>query len=156
MLGRLLLTAVLVIPTSPALAVDVSREIVVNAPASEVWESVGAFCSIGTWYPGIDSCTEETMDGAVHRKLVTADGAEFLEKHMDAGSDMAYGYAIIEGPLPVKDYEAVFEVKDNGDSSTIVWSSSFASDGASDEEAAEVVAGIYEAGLDAIKARIED
>jgi len=74
---------------------------------------------------------------------------------MEAGSETAYGYAIIEGPLPVKDCEAVFEVKDNGDSSMVVWSSSFSPDGVSDEEAEKLLGDIYQVGLDAIKAQLE-
>lgn len=135
-------------------AAEVSRSVTVDASASEVWSLVGPFCAISNWYPGIDSCVEQTVDGAAHRRLLTGDGGEFLEKlmgHDDA--TMSYGYAIIEGPLPVKDYEAVFSVSETNGKADVTWSSRFEPDGVSEEEATDVIGGVYEAGLDAVKNR---
>ncbi len=151
MFGKFSLALAILALGAPAFAVEVSREVEVNAPAAEVWDTVGPFCSISDWYPGLDSCTEEMVDGAKHRKLIGSDGAEFLEKYVEAESGMAYGYEIIESPLPVKDYKATFEVRETGDTSTIVWSSTFTADGASDDEAEEMLGGIYQTGLDALK-----
>ena len=156
MMGRFSLTFAAVAVAAPALAVEVTRTVEVDAPASEVWDAIGPFCAIGEWYPGLDSCTEETIDGARHRKLVASDGAEFLERYMETGSDMSYGYAIIESPLPVKDYESTLAVEDMGDTATITWSSTFAAEGATDEEAEDLLGGIYQTGLDALKAKFSE
>ncbi len=106
-------TLILAIIAPAAQAAEVTRELSVEATAAEVWAQVGPFCSIADWYPGIEKCEEETIDGMPHRRLTTADGAVFLEKLLDQDDDaMSYSYAIIEGPLPVSDYSADFRVAD--------------------------------------------
>lgn len=151
MLGKISLTLAIVSLPVCAWAVEVTRNVEVKATADKVWEVIGPFCSIGEWFPGFKSCTEEIRNGSTYRKLVAIDGSQFLEKRMEGTSDTAYRYAIIEGPLPVKDYVSTFEVKDEGEKSMIVWSSKFAADGASDEKAAEIIGDIYQKGLDALR-----
>lgn len=140
--------------TGIAGAAEVSRNILVNAEASAVWQEVGPFCAIADWYPGIETCTEEELDGDLHRRLLTADGGEFLEKQL-AHDDhaMSYSYAIMAGPLPVKEYEATFSVEESGDQAVIVWESTFEPDGVSGEEATNIMAGVYDTGLEAVKER---
>jgi hypothetical protein len=137
-----------------AAAAEVSRDVTVDADAAAVWEVVGPFCAIADWYPGIETCVEEEIDGARHRRLGMADGGEFLEEqlaHDDAV--MSYRYAIIEGPLPVKDYEASFSVDESGDQAVVRWESTFEPDGVSAEEATDIMAGVYDDGLEALQKR---
>jgi hypothetical protein len=152
MLRTAILSCVLTGLAGVASAAEVSRSITVDADASTVWQVVGPFCAIGDWYPGIETCTEEEIDGAVHRRLGTADGGEFLEEelaHDDAA--MSYSYAIIEGPLPVQDYEATFSVDEREGGAVISWESTFEPKGVTAEEATTVMAGVYEAGLEALQ-----
>ncbi len=140
--------------TSIVHAAEAKSEITVNAGAAEVWDQVGPFCSISDWYPGITSCKEETRDGATHRRLETADGAVFLEKLLGHDDNkMTYSYAIIEGPLPVSNYSAVFHVTDAGGKALISWESTFEPVGVSEEEAVGVVTGVYDMGLGALRER---
>ena len=132
-------------------AAEVSREVELNAPADEVWGGVGEFCAIADWHPGVATCSEEEIDGATHRRLVGGDGSEFLERREDvAGEDHAYGYEIIESPLPVADYHSKFMVREAGDGSVLTWSVEFEPEGASEEEAVEIITGIFDAGLEQI------
>lgn len=133
-------------------AAEVSRSVTVDADASAVWQVVGPFCAIADWYPGIETCSEEEIGGATHRRLGTADGGEFLEEelaHDDAG--MSYSYAIIEGPLPVQDYESTLSVDESGGGAVITWKSTFEPKGATAEEATTVMVGVYDAGLEALQ-----
>lgn len=135
-------------------AAEVSREATVDAKAAEVWRVIGPYCAIADWYPGVETCGEENIDGALHRRLGTADGAEFLEKQLDhSDQTMSYSYAIIEGPLPVSDYKATLSLTESGDQTVVVWSSTFEPDGVSEEEAATIVGGVYETGLEAVRQR---
>jgi hypothetical protein len=139
---------------SIASAADVSRDIVVEASPSEVWDAIGPFCSISIWYPGIDSCTEEQINGATHRRLLTGDGNQFLERLVGSNdASMEYSYSIEEGPLPVADYESTLSVSDEGGKARVTWSSNFAPKGVSEDEAKEVIVGIYDGGLQAIRDR---
>lgn len=137
------------------MALEVVREVVVDAPAEQAWSVVGGFGSLDTWHPAIASCELEQDAGTQHRRLRTADGGELLEKllaHDDAL--MAYSYAIEASPLPVAGYVAEIRVTAGGDGARITWSSRFLPDGASDDEARAVIAGIYEAGLDNAKSML--
>jgi hypothetical protein len=139
------------VPTT-AVAAEVTSDVTFIASADEVWDAIGPFCSISDWYPGLDSCTEEQIDGATHRRLVTADGGQFLEKLLAHDDEaMNYRYAIVEGPLPVANYSATISVTQLGDQTRVVWSGTFEPKGASEAEAVDVVTGVYDAGLEAIR-----
>jgi hypothetical protein len=97
-------------------------------------------------------------DGAKIRTLTTKDGAVIVEKLTqwdDAGH--AYGYAILESPLPVANYVSTIAVKDGAEAGTaaITWSSTFDPKGASEADASKVIGGIYDAGLSSLKAKLE-
>lgn len=132
-------------------AAEVKRSVSVDATAGEVWEKVGAVCAIADWYPGIDSCEEETIDGAPHRRLTTADGGVFLERMLGHDDEeMSYSYAIVEGPLPVADYTAEFSVAESDGRAVVSWESNFEPAGVSEAEAIDVMTGVYDTGLEAI------
>jgi hypothetical protein len=135
-----------------ASAADVSSEVTFVADAHDVWAAIGPFCAISDWYPGIESCSEEKTDGVLHRRLVTADGAQFLEKlvsHDD--SSMTYSYTIEEGPLPVQNYTSRLSVSQSGEETSIVWGATFEPKGASEAEAVDVMKGVFNTGLEAIQ-----
>ena len=137
-----------------AQAAEVSRSVTVNASPEQVWEVIGPFCAIADWYPGLDSCEEETTDGTTRRRLTTADGGQFLERLQDQNDgNMSYSYAIEEGPLPVADYSSTISVTESGGDTVITWESTFAPDGVSEDEAVEVVTGVYDGGLEALQQR---
>ena len=140
-----------------AQAAEVSRSVTVTASPEQVWEVIGPFCAIGDWYPGITSCEEETRDGTTYRQLTTADGGHFLEKmlqHDDGG--MSYSYAIEEGSLPVADYSSTMSVTESAGETVITWQSTFQPDGASEAEAVEVVTGVFDGGLEALRQRFAE
>lgn len=154
-MGRIALALVVFTSVAgTAEAAEVSREITVDSNAANVWSAIGPYCAIADWYPGIETCTEENINGALHRRLKTAGGDEFLEEQLDHNDQtMNYSYAIIEGPLPVSGYESTLSVTESGGKTTVVWSGSFEPNGVSEEEATEIVGGIYDTGLAAIKQR---
>ena len=62
-------------------------------------------------------------------------------------ASMSYSYAFVQGPLPVKAYNATIAVRPNGAGSNIVWTATFDAAGMSETEAESDIAGVYEAGL---------
>ncbi len=149
------LTAVLLAGlSSPASAAEISRSLPVGVSVGSVWEVIGPFCAIAKWHPVVESCSEEVIDGATYRRLVTVDGAELLEKqlaHDDAIT--TYSYSIVESPLPVENYVSTLTVTDASGRTRITWQSTFAPKGVSEPDAVNVIAGIYDAGLLALKKR---
>ncbi|MGH6865288.1 MAG: SRPBCC family protein [Methyloceanibacter sp.] len=136
--------------TADALEVKKRRE----APGSpaEVWAIVGEFCAIKNWHPAVAECAETKEGDEVFRTLTLKDGAKLKEKLTDK-DDTSYSYAIIEGPLPVADYEATLRVgeDDEPDRVEIVWRAEFDAKGVSDEEATKVISGIFNDGVTGIK-----
>lgn len=125
-----------------------------NLPVSadKVWQLVGGFLALPDWLPFI--ATSEPAEGGRIRKLTTEDGASITER-LQTFDDQArtYSYSITEGPFPVTDYLATLQVTDVGDNQTqVVWSGRFTPNGTTDAEASALFQGIYEGGLEALKA----
>ena len=143
------------IASGSALAIDLSESVDVSASPTDAWAAISDFCSIKDWHPVIAECEQFEQDGKTMRTLVTGDGGELLEElnGMDtAGQSMTY--SIIESPLPISDYVSSIGVTESAEGSTITWSSSFNAAGVADEEALELMTGIYRAGLEALQAQL--
>ena len=137
--------------TDAALAVEVSESVTVSGEPAAVWAEIGGFCAIADWHPAVASCDMAESDGKTLRTLALEGGGVLEEERISEG-ETAYGYAILEGPLPVAGYtsELMAEAGDGG--TTITWTGAFDAAGATDEEAEAVIRGIYRAGLDAVAA----
>ena len=120
-----------------------------GASAQDMWRRIGDFQGIDSWHPAIAACTSQ--EGGEVRELGLADGNRVVER-LVAQTDTSYTYRILDaGPLPVSDYEATIAARDgDGGGSVIDWRATFTPVGASEADAAEVIAGIFEGGLDAL------
>jgi hypothetical protein len=157
MLHRHLLAAgILACAASPAFAVEVSRSVEVAATPAKAWEAIGHFCGIGVWHPAIAKCELGVRNAKPMRTLSLKGGGTILEEETErTDRGMSYSYIILESPLAVSDYKSTIAVKENGSHTSVVWSGDFKAKGASDAKAAEVITGIYDAGLGALKARLK-
>jgi hypothetical protein len=128
---------------------SVTRKVTLKAPISEVWGLIGNFHGVAEWHPAVAASAREAVGTEEFRLLTIAGGGEILE-HLVSRTTHSYTYAIIRSPLPVTHYEAKIEADTAGAGTEITWSSSFTptADGAEG-----IVAGIYEAGLDALAKR---
>ena len=136
--------------------VSVMHEDIINKDAASLWEIVGAFNGLNVWHPavaGSDLQGNGTTEGDT-RLLTLGDGATINETLMAYDADgMRYQYMITESPLPVADYVSSISVEAIDDTqSKVIWESTFMAAGATDEEAAAAIKGIYVSGLDALKA----
>jgi len=121
-----------------------------GVPADKVWDLVGGFNALADWHPAIEK--SELEGGGEVRKLSLAGGGTIVEKlehHSD--TERTYTYTITDSPLPVADYTATLTVRDEGQGSTVKWSSDFAPSGAASGQVAEVIQGIYQTGFDNLK-----
>jgi len=145
----------------------VSKEIVVNAPAKEVWALISDFCAIETWHPAVVACEGEGGNEKGATRVLTIGekgGPTLTESLLKFDPDrMTYKYKIEEtddAVLPVTQYASFLSVSDNGDgTSTVKWRSGFyraymknePPPELSDEAARNAVNGVYDAGLASIK-----
>ena len=131
----------------------------VAAETAALWKQFGGWCAIAEWHPVVKSC-EETKDGdTVYRMLTLGDGGKLKEKLVDQ-SDVSYRYEIIEGPLPVKNYQSQFSIvpdDDDLDEVNIVWAGTYdAADGTGDKDARKTIDGVYKAGIENIGEMLGD
>lgn len=132
----------------------VSMKTELKVPADEVWKLIGGFNALPDWHPAVEkSTTEGEGEGSV-RRLSLAGGGTIVERLESVNDDeRRYSYSIVDGPLPVSNYKATISVREQGDGTATVveWSSEFSPSGASENDAAKVIQGIYDAGFENLK-----
>jgi hypothetical protein len=138
--------------TAAAEAIEVKKRREAPGKPAEVWAVVGDFCAIKDWHPAVAECEQIEEGGDTFRILTLGDGGKIKEKLTDS-DDTSYSYEIIEGPLPVKNYEATLEVgeDDEPDRVEIEWEAEFDADGVEDAEATKIISGIFNDGVTGIK-----
>ncbi len=129
--------------------VSVTRKATLKAPLTEVWGLIGNFHGVARWHPAVAESVRESVGPEEFRLLKLKGGGEILE-HLVGKTSHSYTYSIIRSPLPVAHYESKIEANTAGAGTEITWSSSF-TPGADNAE--QIVAGIYEAGLGALSAK---
>jgi hypothetical protein len=129
-----------------------SASVRIPVSADKVWALTGGFLSLHDWLPFIKQ--SEAQEGGRVRHLTTDDGAEITER-LETYDNQArtYSYSIDKGPFPISSYLATLKVNEDGADGTLVeWSGVFTADGVSDAQVEELFKGIYEGGLEAMKA----
>ncbi len=115
----------------------------------EAWKLIGQFNALPDWHPAVEK-SELDEEGSM-RRLSLAGGGTIVEKLVKLDdNERVYTYSIVDSPWPVANYTSMIRVRDDGDGkSTVEWSSEFdAAGGASENEAMDTIAGVYQAGLD--------
>jgi len=123
----------------------------VAAAADQVFGVFADFGGLMRWSPGLTGCDLEGSGVGAVRTLRMGELVirERLEECDAAARRMRY--AIIDGPVPVRDYLATVVVSDSGDGGArIEWSSHFEPVGAPADQMVELFEGIYRQGIDAL------
>ncbi|WP_169051443.1 SRPBCC family protein [Neptunomonas sp. XY-337] len=141
-------TSLLAASTLHAETISVKESISLNSQPAAVWALVGDYNGLHRWHPAVKSSTQ---DGNI-RILTLQNGAQFVET-LTEQSDKQYSYMIDKSPLPVSRYNSTISVTrgPNG-MAQVTWGSNFEANGVSADEAAEIVRGIYQAGLNNLQA----
>lgn len=152
-----LLSALIILHASdaPAFGASLSRSVNVNRSPSEVWSQIGPFCSIKDWHPVIGTCSEDGANPPT-RTLVTKDGmATFVEPQMArSDADHFYSYTFKSSPFPVSHYMGtIWVVPAGAGASTIYWTGTYTPAPGKEKQAHAAFAGVYNAGLVALKSR---
>ena len=131
--------------TSSTGKLSVERTVILNATADEVWDFAGGWTSLDNIVPGaIASILSNGNEVGSFRK-VNLKGGGIVEETMITKS-------VTKSPLPVSNYRSTLEVKDLGNGkSEFTWRSVFFADGVSNAEATNIIAGLYEGGLEVLQ-----
>ncbi len=120
----------------------------------QVWDLIGNFNALPDWHPAVERSEIEEEEGGrgVIRSLHLLGGGTVVERleRLD-DSEHLYSYEILESPLPVADYHATLRVREEEGGCTVEWSSEFEPKGAPEQDAAAVIQGIFDAGLENLK-----
>jgi len=120
----------------------------VDASPDDVWNVIGNPSTIDSWHPIIAKSTVNGSDR--HCSLI--DGAKIHERIESIREDeRAYDYSIMESPLPLSAYRSTIKVEEEGEGAAVVWSADFEPEGATAEEVAATLTGVYQAGLTALR-----
>lgn len=140
----------------------VSESVLIAASPDVVWATIRNFGDMA-WHPAIRSTVlqpESAGKGLAVRCLTLKDDGVIVEQLLD--NDDAHRiqrYTILESPLPVMGYEATFVVAaGEGGTSVLGWQARFLRkpDAAVNDGAlAEMIGGMFTAGLDSLKKRLE-
>ncbi|MFL1550853.1 SRPBCC family protein [Pseudomonas sp. D47] len=130
-----------------------SSVIEVPVSADQVWQLVGGFNALPDWLPLI--VKSEARDGGRVRHLETADGGVVVER-LQSFDNVArtYTYTIEQSPFPVSAYLATLQVEALTEASAkVTWSGVFTpAVGTTDVAVEELFTGVYNGGLEALRA----
>jgi len=141
----------------------VKEEVMINAPASKVWEKVSNFGDLGAWHPAVKKT--EILSGTNNKKgavrlLTLQDGGTIKEELENYNpKSMSFKYQILEGVLPVSNYVSTVTVMAHGDKTHVTWKGNFKrkdlsdspATGSDDEAATKTMTSVYRGGLDNLK-----
>lgn len=145
----------------------VTETVEINAPADKVWATIGNFQDM-SWHPAVAKL-EGTggNDANATRTLTLTSGGTIEEKLLSHDpAKMIYKYEITKVDpkvLPVNNYSSNISVKGDGAKSTVEWKGAFyrgfmnndPPPEMNDEASKKAVEGVYRAGLDALKKKLE-
>jgi mxaD protein len=126
-------------------AVSVSKRY--EVPPEEMWARIGDPGALAAWHPAIEAT--EVFDGGRTRVNLVVGGGRVAETILEL-TDRRQTWRIDESPLPY-DLVATLQVRDDGGAACVVeWNATFEPNGVSEPEAAEMIRGFFQAGLDAL------
>lgn len=141
----------------------VDKSVVIKAEPAKVWALVKDFGNIHKWHPDVASTKLEKKGEDSYRLLTLKSGGTVYEKLRAADdNDMKLRYEIIEGALPVADYNSFITVKPGpgAGETTVNWVGRFyrvyklnppIPPGQDDESALNAVNSLYDNGLENLK-----
>jgi len=165
-LAALVLTSTLVSAHGPSRQ-KVTESVDINAPADKVWAVIGNFQDM-SWHPLIAKTEGTGGNDANATRTLTLKGGGTIDEQLlqNDPAKKIYKYEIKHVDpkvLPVNNYSSNISVKGDGDKSTAEWKGAFyrgfmnndPPPELNDEAAVKAVKGVYRAGLDALKTKLE-
>jgi carbon monoxide dehydrogenase subunit G len=124
----------------------------VETTADRVWDLFRDFGGIQRFSAGIEK-VEVTGSGIGAVRTLSLPGGLSLQERLEAFDDRGrrLQYAIVAGPIPVSNYLATIEVKDEGKACRIDWSSHFEPKGITDDQGRAMIEGVYKGGIAGVK-----
>ncbi len=145
----------------------VTETVEINAPPDKVWAVIGNFQDM-SWHPAVAKVEGQGGNDANATRTLTLKSGGTIAEKLDAydAPKMQYKYEITNVDvkvLPVNNYSSTLDVKGDGGKSIVEWKGAFyrgfmnnePPPELNEEAAIKAVSGVYRAGLDALKKKLE-
>lgn len=134
---------------------------ILDASAARVWSVVAPFDGLADWHPAFKSSVitngvPANLVGA-ERLLTLQDGGEIRERLLGMSEfKRTCVYTILSSPLPITEYVATMRVTPvtMGDRAFVEWWSRFEAAPGDREAMVNLIRGVYEAGIEAVAAKL--
>ena len=114
----------------------------------EMWERIGDPGRISEWHPAVEAT--EMLDGG-RKRVDTLGGGGRVSATILEQAERHHTYRVEESPLPLDNLVGTLRVRDEGEGAcVVVWGATFDPTGIPEDEAVELVRGIFQVGLDAL------
>ncbi|HDQ14677.1 MAG TPA: SRPBCC family protein [Sediminispirochaeta sp.] len=129
---------------------------IIKASPEEVWRKIRDFNALPQWHPAIASSELEGEPGVgAVRHFFLKEGGEIRERLLSLSDhEHSCAYTILESPMPLKNYYAVFRLYPITLSGTtfMEWYARFDStDPSTEDETAEAVEGVFAGGIKSLQ-----
>jgi hypothetical protein len=144
--------------------VRVVKSTILDVPVETAWDVLRDFNGHDEWHPVVADSTIERgyasdRVGCV-RRFHLVDGSELREKLLTfSDAEMAFSYCLLDTPVPLLNYVAHVRLSPvtDGDRTFWHWESRFDTPPGREDELAQMVGeNIYQGGIDAIRALLEE
>jgi hypothetical protein len=146
----------------------ITETVEISAPPEKVWAVIGNFQDM-SWHPAVEKTEGKGGSGPEATRTLTLKGGGTIEEELAKfePEQRSYAYritAVDVKVLPVTNYASTITVSPTeGGKSTVEWRGAFyrgypnndPPPELNDEAAMKAVSGVYRAGLDALKAKVE-
>lgn len=139
---------------------EVYASTIISAPIGEVWDVVGDYGGIAKWHPAVNDTQIKDGPSADQvgsiRQCELDGGATLLERQTARSDDERfYSYVITDSPMPMTNYESTIRLRPVTDSGAtfMEWISHFDPAPGAEGELSTMIAGVYKAGFESLKAR---
>jgi hypothetical protein len=120
-----------------------------------LWGEIGSFQGIGQWHPLLTSVEGQGERPGAVRSATGTDGSTQVERLGEVDAERRrYRYVMESSAMPVRDYQAEFQVQASSDgTSTIRWTGDFQVTAGDPDEVIEMVRGFFVTGLQSLAYR---
>lgn len=145
----------------------VTEKVEINASPDKVWKVIGNFQDM-SWHPAVAETEGKGGNEPKAARTLTLKSGGTINEELDKydAAKMTYKYEMHHPDvkvIPVNSYSSILSVKGDGNKSTVEWRGAFyrgylnndPPPELNDEAARKAVTGIYRAGLDALKEKLE-
>ena len=133
--------------------IKVNQEI--QSSKKNVWDIVGPFDKISSWFDGIVKTEMKTSSNGNSIRTLTLENEAVLSDELVDEKDFSYTYKIIEGELPFENYVATVGVKDSENGVNLYYEASIDVSPENRDDSVAFLEGLYTGAFKKVQSMVE-